>query len=390
MNDAVANVETFIITLERDSPYLGPLGPGESVNEKGYIVRRGNRTIYPTTDRSVLVRITTRDGRVGYGETYGICAPRAVCEIINDLLAPVIIGRYPFEAEAVWDDLYDLMRVRGFSGGFYLDAIAAIDIGLWDLMGKLLDQPLFILLGGKRRKQIPAYVSGLPKNTLNDRVSLAKHWVEKGFSAIKFAAVVSHEGVCAEMRALREALGNDTQIMVDLHWKYDAAEAIDLIRRLEEYDPAFVEAPVKPEDIDGLSKVARSTRVPVAAGEEWRSVYDALPRFKRQAVAIIQPEMAHTGVTQFKRILTLAQAHHLSVVPHATIGVGVFLAASLHASAAAPKILAHEYQHSIFDRMAPLMEGDFTCQEGFYEVAGGPGLGVEPRKEIWDNAEFVV
>ena len=121
----VASVETFIVTIARDTPYLGPLGAGERVNERGYVVRRGNGTIYPVVDRSVVVRITTDDGRIGWGETYGICAPRATCEIINDLLAPVTIGADPADVEHIWDELYGLMRVRGCSGGFHVDAIAA-------------------------------------------------------------------------------------------------------------------------------------------------------------------------------------------------------------------------------------------------------------------------
>ena len=137
----VAAVETFIVTIPRDTPYLGPLAPGERINARGYVVRRGNGTIYPIVDRSIVVRITTEDGTVGWGETYGICAPRATCEIINDLLAPVTIGADPADVERIWDELYGLMRVRGCTGGFHIDAIAAIDIALWDLQGKLRGVP---------------------------------------------------------------------------------------------------------------------------------------------------------------------------------------------------------------------------------------------------------
>lgn len=389
VTDSVKRIETFIVTLERDTPYLGPLAPGETVNSRGYIVRRGNGTIYPTVDRSVIVRIETHGGLVGYGETYGICAPRAVCEIINDLLAPVVLGRNPMEAEAIWDELYDLMRVRGFFGGFYLDAIAAIDIGLWDIAGKATGLPLHALLGGARRQTVPAYVSGLPAEKLEDRVAMAQRWLAQGFSAVKFAAVVSHQGIVTEMAALREALGPDASIMADLHWMFTAPEAIDLIRRLEPYRPAFVEAPVKPEDVAGLAEVAQRSSIPIAAGEEWRTVHDALPRLNSRAVAVVQPEMAHTGVTQFKRITHLAQSVHLPIAPHATIGVGIFLAASLHAASAAPRIIAHEYQHSIFDRIAPLMNGVLKCENGAYTVPTGTGHGVEPGDEIWKKAELV-
>ena len=128
--------------------------------------RRGNGTIYPTVDRSIVVRITTEDGTVGWGETYGSGAPRATCEIINDLLAPVTIGADPADVERIWDELYGLMRVRGCTGGFHVDAIAAIDIALWDLCGKQRGVPLRDLLGPTVNATVPGYLSGLPAGTL--------------------------------------------------------------------------------------------------------------------------------------------------------------------------------------------------------------------------------
>ena len=200
----VASVETFIVTIPRDTPYLGPLAPGERVNARGYVVRRGNGTIYPVVDRSIVVRITTEDGTIGWGETYGICAPRATCEIINDLLAPVTIGADPADVERIWDELYGLMRVRGCSGGFHVDAIAAIDIALWDLHGKQRGVPIRDLLGPTVNATVPGYLSGLPAATLEERVALAAEKYAAGHRAFKFAAVVSHEGIVAEMAALRE------------------------------------------------------------------------------------------------------------------------------------------------------------------------------------------
>ena len=131
----IRSVESFIISIPRDTPYLGPLGPGESINARGYLIRQGNRAIYPSTDMSVLVRVTAEDGTVGWGETYGIVAPDAVSSIIDDVLGPVVLGRDPRDAVVIQEDLYDLMRVRGFFGGFYVDAIAGVDIAIWDLFG---------------------------------------------------------------------------------------------------------------------------------------------------------------------------------------------------------------------------------------------------------------
>ena len=381
---AVASVETFIVSLPRAVPYLGPLGPGEEINAKGYFVRRGNRTIYPSTDMSVIVKITARDGTVGWGETYGIVAPGAVTTIIDDVLGPMVVGRDPSDVVVIQEDLYDLMRVRGFHGGYYVDAIAGVDIALWDLTARLAGLPLAKLLGGQRTDRLPAYVSGLPRPKLDERVALAREWIAKGFDAVKYAAAVSYEGVVAEMRALREALGPEVKLMVDLHWKFTAAEAIQLLDELAPYRPYFAEAPCAPEDIEGLAQVAARTRVPIAAGEEWRTIYEVLPRLERRSVSVLQPEMGHTGVTQFLAISRLAVAFHARVIPHASIGVGIFQAASLHAAATLPNVPYHEYQPSIFDQNLRYVTTTMRCAGGYYHLPDGPGLGVEPKPELWN------
>lgn len=389
MRDQIDHIETFIVTIPRDTPYLGPLRPGERINERGYLVRTSNRTIYPTQDRSVLVKVTTRDGAVGWGETYGLTAPRVIGELIDDLILPLVRGRDPFDVSAIWHDLYDMLRVRGYTGGFWLDALAAVDIALWDVCGKLTGQPIRKLLGGERRASIPAYVSGLPRATLDERVELAAQFVAKGYDAIKFAAAVDPDGIEAELAALRDALGPKVKLMIDFHWMFGAAEATALIRRLEPYGLWFAEAPVKPEDVEGLAHVARSVATPIAGGEEWRSVHDALPRLRAGALAIVQPEMGHKGITQFMRIAQLAGAHHVKTIPHATIGLGIFQAASLQASAAIDDLPMHEYQHSIMDRNAALLDGELMCEAGAYALPTGPGLGVAPGDALWAHAEKI-
>ena len=383
--DAIHRVESFIVSFPREVPYLGPLREGERINERGYIVRKGNRTIYPSRDTSVLVKITSESGKVGWGETYGIVAPEAVKAIVDDVLGPVMIGRDPGAPVVLHEDLYDLMRVRGFFGGFYVDALAGVDIAVWDLFGKLVNRPLASLVGGARRDTIPAYVSGLPRATLKERVDLAVEWVGKGFGAIKFAAAMSDDGVEAEMAALREAVGPRVQLMVDLHWKYTAAEAIRLIRRLEKHDLAFAEAPCEPEDIEGQELVARAIGCPLALGEEWRTVFEYRPRFERRCMSIVQPEMGHTGVTEFLHIGRMAHAFHVDTIPHASIGVGVFMAASLGVTAALKRVPFHEYQHSIFDKALVHVTGDMACANGAYTVPSGPGIGVEPRASVFDH-----
>jgi len=379
----IRSVETFIIAIPRDTPYLGALGPGERVTERGYLIRQGNGTIYPTTDRSVLIKITADDGTVGWGETYGIVAPVAVTSIIDDVLGPVIVGRDPRDPMVIQEDLYDLMRVRGCFGGFYVDAIAGVDIAVWDLYGKLLGQPLVKLLGGQRRTTVPAYVSGLPGATLEQRLTVARGFQAQGFDAFKYAAVVSFDGIVQEMQVLREGLGPDVRLMVDLHWKFTAQEAIQLIEQLMPYRPYFVEAPCQPEDLEGQAHVGASIKVPLALGEEWRTVYEYRPRMERRAMSIVQPEMGHTGLSQFMQIARMANAFHMKVIPHASIGIGIFQAASLHAAAALPNCPMHEYQHSVFDRNLQYVQTSMRCAAGAFTLPEGPGLGIEPADSLW-------
>lgn len=380
--DAIARVDVYPLTIPRDVPYLGKLQDGTAPNARGYFVRPGNATVYSVHEHSVLVRVTTREGAVGWGECVSVVAPRVVAEILNDLAGPLVLGRDPHDVVAIYQDLYNGLRVRGFFGGFYHDALAALDIALWDVRGKLTGLPISKLLGAQRRTTIPAYVSGLPKPTLPERVALAREWVDRGFTAVKFAAAVAYDGELAEMRALRETLGPGPGIMVDLHWRYTAEEAIQLISRLEEYGLALAEAPVAPEDLEGQAQVVRSIKTPVAIGEELRTVYEYRPRFERRCMGVIQPEMGRTGITAFWAICHLAQAFHCRVMPHASIGIGLYQAASLQVAAALEAVPYHEYQHSIFDRNLRYLFGDMRCEAGFFHLPSGPGLGVEPTEDV--------
>ena len=382
IEEKVAGIEVYCVTLEQKVPYLGPLRDRETINEQGYFVRAGNRTVYTRKNRSIIVRIFTDAGIEGWGETYGLITPQATAAIINDLLQGFVIGRNPFDVENIYEDLYDLMRVRGYTGGYYHDALAAIDIALWDLKGKLVKQPLAYLLGGIRHQQIPAYVSGLPEATLDQRVELALAWQDRGFKAFKFALPVADQGPVVEMKALRNKLGEGAQIACDMHWNRTRAEAVSLALEMSPYRPWFLEAPVMSEDVEGLRWVAQNTPCPIAVGEEWRTVFDAKLRIDQEACQIVQPEMGHTGVTQFMRIARYAQAHHLSVMPHATIGAGIFLAASLQASATLQNVVCHEYQHSIFNDFLHFTNGGMKCESGFYHLPSGHGIGVEPTQEM--------
>ena len=172
--------------------------------------------------------------------------------------------------------------------------------------------------------------------------------------------------------------------MVDLHWKFEAAEAIRLIRRLEVHNLYFAEAPVQPENLEGQVRVAQGIGVPLALGEELRTSYEFRPRFEARAMSIVQPEIGHSGITEFVQIGRMAQTFHMNVIPHASISVGIFMAASLQAASTLQNVPYHEYQHSIFDRNLAHTTGDMGCETGAYMVPTGSGLGVEPNDALFD------
>ena len=156
MSDRIATLEFIPLRIPRDTPYLGPLEPGVRVSERGYFIRPGNQTVYNIHDHTVLVKLTTEQGVVGWGESFGVVAPEAIGLIGRDLLAPLVVGRDPHDVVAIAEDMYNAMRVRGFFGGFYVDALAGVDIALWDLRGKLTGLPVCKLLGAQRHTRIPA------------------------------------------------------------------------------------------------------------------------------------------------------------------------------------------------------------------------------------------
>jgi len=382
MNTTIASVESIALSIPRETPYLGALEKGNTANEHGYFIRPGNQSIYSIHDQSTLVKVTDAEGRVGWGECVGFIAPEVTRLLTGKVVGPLVVGRDAQDVVAIYEDLYNAMRVRGFFGGFYGDALAAIDIALWDLKGKQLGAPVAKVLGGFRRHQIPAYVSGLPVPALADKVELARGFQARGFRAFKFAAAVANDGIIAEMKALRDGLGPDAELLCDMHWKFTPSQAVALILELNVFRLRVAEAPVVPEDVSGLARVARAVPCSVGAGEEWRTVHEYRSRFENACMDVIQPEMGRTGLTSFWHICQMANAYSAEVMPHASIGIGIFQAASLHAAAALPKVPYHEYQHSIFDRNLQFLTGNMRCEGGFFHLPDGPGLGVEPTPEV--------
>ena len=177
----------------------------------GCMCGQGITPNYRIYDYTVLIKLTIWTGRVRLGECFGVVAPVIVSTIVETLGEPMIVGRSPHQVAAIFDDMYD----SGYFGGFWLVAMPGLDMALWDLQGKMLDLPVFFLLGGQRATKLPVYVSGLPESELHARTPLAQEWLNRGSSAVKFAAAEAHKGELTEIRALRSALGPEPQIRLE-------------------------------------------------------------------------------------------------------------------------------------------------------------------------------
>ena len=377
----IEKIDVFEFRRERDDAYLGALAPQDTVLNEHHVIKGFNGTVYPTADRSVVIRVTDTQGNVGWGETYGLVAPGIVALLVDELFAPFVTTLTDLRPDSMWDALYELQRVRGYWGGYLADTLAGLDIALWDLHSRAQGASLQAVLGRAGAGEVGAYVSGLTGTTTEARVDQAQEWKAKGFGDLKIPVSATTNGdVRGEFAALRDALGEAHRIALDLHWTLSVDETLAMEQELLPFNPWFFEAPTKPEDIESQRAIGSGLQTPLALGEEWRTEWDYKAR--KGICDIVQPEMGHAGVTQFMRIAKLAQDAEARVMPHATIGMGIFMAASLRASLAA-SIETHEFQHTIHDRNGSLLDGAATCEAGRFIVPDTPGHGVSPNADAF-------
>ena len=371
----ISKVEVMPLRIKRDEAYLGSLPA--SANPEAYFTRPPYRALYSAYFETAFVKLTTDEGLIGWGEALAPVAPETVGVIVEQLLAPVLVGRDPLDGNVLWNVMYDLMRERGYYGGFMLDAISACDTALWDLRGKILSQPVYQLLGGAYRDTVPCYVSGLPRPSAEERVALALSFVDKGYSAFKLAAGHGVKEDARSVKALRDALGDGATLLLDAHWVYDLDDAVRLGKRLEELDAGFFEAPINPEDIESHAQLASAIAIPVAIGETERSRYQFRPWLTQKAADILQPDVGRAGISEVAKIATMAEAFNVKMAPHLSVGLGICIAATIHVAAAIPNLYMLEYQPPVFEIANLLLKAPLTCEAGHYAIPRGAGLGVE-------------
>jgi D-galactarolactone cycloisomerase len=328
-----------------------------------------------TTLDTLLVRVDTDEGITGWGEAFGYNVNEGTKATIETLIAPLCIGRDPLAIAELMTDLQRKLHLFG-RGGPATYGLAGIDIALWDIAGKCAGLPLHRLLGGTTRRRLRAYASLLRYHDPAVTAKLAAEAVQRGYAHIKL-----HEIDVAPVASARAAVGRDVAIMVDTNCPWSLAEARRMARRLAPHDLFWLEEPIwPPEDIAALAALRRDSPMPIAAGENAGSALHFAQMFAAGAVDVAQPSVTKIGgVSELRKVIALAEAANVSVVPHSPY-FGPGLLATLQVIAAAAQEMLVERLYVEFETS---LYGDLVdARDGMMAVPDGPGLGRDPDPAV--------
>jgi galactonate dehydratase len=274
--------------------------------------------------------------------------------------------------------MYGAMRVRGHTGGFLLDAIAGIDIALWDICGKACGQPVCRLFGGSPHFKVPSYVSGLEGQDLDARVSYAQSQGAGGASRFKVFLDTTQRECLRLIDSLRAKCSEEIEIYVDALWRLTPKSALGFARQLEKRQVGWLEAPLKPEDVRGHSQLAANSPIPIAIGESYRTRYEVLPFVLAGVVDILQPDIGRSGLSEGRKLAILADTFHVPIAPHISIGLGPQIAAALHLSAACVNLQVIECNPQVYAVANQFLSEPLQFTGSTISVpCGGSGLGIE-------------
>ncbi|MHA6298797.1 mandelate racemase/muconate lactonizing enzyme family protein [Devosia sp. CAU 1758] len=327
----------------------------------------------------VLVEVRTDAGVTGVGETLARFAPRAYAEIIETLLKPRLVGQPVSNISAHWNAMR--RALSGRAGGMLVEAIAGVDIALWDIMGKLVNMPIAQLLGGMNRSEIDVYAAAI--NWVDDDEADAEldRLLGRGFTRIKVKMAHPVKDACRRIERIRNRAGDAVGLCVDANWAYGLDEAIEVGRALAANDYFWFEEPLRPEDEQGYEALRQRCDVPLAAGESNYTVDQARRLVANRTLSYLQPDVARAGgITETRRMAVLADAHDVGYAPHIGMSGIVCETASVHLSAAMPnfRVMECECDESPFKvQIADLRPGCMRQENGRLKVPTGPGLGLE-------------
>ncbi len=342
---------------------------------------------------AAIVRVETDDGVIGWGEGKNAAGSAgdygALVHMLNREIGPQLIGLHAGDISVIWEMLYngvrsDLAIASGHAmpqiarRGMTIAAISAIDIALWDILGKSLGQPVWQLLGGRKLDRMPAYASGgwAAADAIGDQ--LKSYISNGGFKAVKMR-VGAMDGAphvsAARVRAARAALGPEIGLMVDAHGTYTVADAKRFAHMVEDCDLAWFEEPLIADDKAGMAEVRAASSVPIATGESEATRYAFRDLAVLRAADIFQPDPAFCGgISEAMRIGTIASAFNLRLAPHLWAGAPCFFA-GLHVCAASPASFTVEYSLGANPMIHDLVEETIEASDGLITIPDRPGLG---------------
>ena len=335
--------------------------------------------------RICIVKVTSDTGHIGWGEGYG---PAAVVKAGIEHITPYVLGQNPLQTETIWSIMY--RRTLDYARkGALVASISAIDIALWDLKGKILEQPVHLLLGGKKRNSVVPYATGMyftEEENLGDILANeARSYANLGYKAMKMKVGLGIDEDIRNVEGVRSAIGPDVKLMIDANHAYNLREATELARAVEPYHISWFEEPISPEYYDQYAELRTKTTIPIAGGECEYLRYGFHSLLRSQSVDIIQPDICATGgLTEAKKIAALASVYGVETVPH-TWGTGIAIAAALHFTAnlddipgrlRAPECFI-EYDRTENGLRDELTSTDMVFENGEIEISDSPGLGFE-------------
>lgn len=331
---------------------------------------------------TALVRVETDDGVVGHGECLARYHPRAWSDLVNEVLAPLVVGADPFDVEHVWERLYrSLGSFSGHSRGILLEAMSGIDIALWDVMGRAVGQPVARLLGGTAR-EVPAYASSVTVDATAAMAERAAGYVAQGFRSLKVKIGRDLATERTVMAAVRGAVGDGIEIFVDANGAYEYPEAVAIARMLESFGVAWFEEPVRTEHRGSYAKLRAATSLALAAGEGEFTRWGMFELLRTQAIDVIQPDVARSGgITETRKLWAMATLFHARYAPHVGGSGALCAAASVHLAASAPNVWSYECSvpaNPLRDHLAFEPVGHASSvRDGRVPVPDRPGLGIE-------------
>jgi L-rhamnonate dehydratase len=311
-----------------------------------------------------------------------------MAQFIEHRLQPLLLGSNPFDVELLWEKMFRATVNIGRKG-FVLEAMSGVDIALWDIMGKATGQPVYNLLGGRTRTKIRAYASRLyPREDLESLGAEAKSYVEAGFTAMKmrfgYGPSDGRKGMkknLALVKTVREAIGDEVDLMADAYMGWTSGYAVEMIRLLEDFHLAWIEEPVMPDDLDSYAKIRASVKTPISGGEHEFTRWGFKHLIEKQAVDILQPDVNRVGgITEARKIWALASAHNLPVVPHAGNLHNLHLVMSHMNSPLAEGFPKEPLDADTY--FSHVLKGELYPSNGYFEMSDKPGIGWELSDQV--------